>query len=59
MKDKHSVRANRAEPALAVARGVLARDGMAGFELYSFRAAPINDRLYMRIDKVGPRVEVH
>ena len=43
---------HRAEPALGVAQRVLGRAHMAGLELYSFRSAPVNDRLYMRIDKV-------
>ena len=41
----------RAEPALAVAQRVLGSPEMAGLELYSFRAAAVNDRLYIRLDK--------
>ena len=43
----------RAEPALAVARRVLGSPEMTGLELYSFRAAAVNDRLYIRLDKAG------
>lgn len=44
----------RGKPALEVAKQVLSTPEMEDLELYSFRAAALRDRLYIRIDKVGP-----
>ena len=42
----------RGKPALEVAKQVLRAPEMENIELYSFRAAALRDRLYIRIDKV-------
>lgn len=44
---------SRGQSALKVIKKVLDAPEMEGLELYSFRAAALKDRLYIKIEKVG------